>query len=604
MGQKQVVGRRRRWGALIGIGLALVGTVSARAEATIGVDEIKPGMRGEWRTVVSGTEIVSYPLEVIGLAPNFAGPQRTIILCRALDPQNLESGPVGGMSGSPVYFDGRLAGAYAYGFTWPKNQAILGVTPIADMLEVLEFAAPDGPGRLARTSTTASSGLGNATLASAGSGAAPVPPAAAALNLETAAGAAERLTVPMLAGGFSARTLAAFADTWREFGLAPMAAPSGSTMGPGEEGLEPGGAVAGVLMAGDFTFVGTGTVTWRDGNRLLGFGHPFFSFGPTAIPMASAEILTVIQAVPRSFKLSNHGPIVGTISQDRLSAIAGEIGPVPPMTSLQVRVQPVAGPARTFRAAAFQHPRLTATLVGMAMMEALEITQETVEEGTFSVRGTVEVEGHGPIEVRQSSTRSMALAMGWMTRLRALLDNPFEPVQVTSIDLEATITPGWQNHVLKAVQVIPTRVRPGTDLVLAVTMARPYAEPMVWPVRLRVPDDVRPGEKLTILLADAATAAAAADGVGGPVGSVADLVAQWRAERSSDQLYALLLRPAAGLQIAGANLPDLPPSVRATLTAGATRTIRADLSEVVVGETAIALTGPFEGSYRLEVTVE
>jgi len=578
------------------LALAMAGPL--RALETIGLDEIRPGMRGEWRTVVSGTEIVSFPLEVIGLAPNFAGPQRTIILCRALDARNLESGPVGGMSGSPVYFEGRLAGAYAYGFTWPKNQAILGVTPIADMLEVLEFADPVAGARPPVAAAGSRAGL-EGPRAGAASGAPD-----RSETLERAAGAAERLAVPMLAGGFSARTLAAFAEAWREFGVVPMAAPSGSTTGPGVEGLEPGGAVAGVLMAGDFTMVGTGTVTWRDGDRLLGFGHPFFSFGPTAMPMASAEILTVIHAVPRSFKLSNHGPIVGTITQDRLAAIAGQIGPVPPMTALQVRVTPVAGPARTFRAVAFQHPRLTSTLLAMALLEALEVTQETVEEGTFTVRGTVEVEGHGRIEVRQSATRSMDLAIRWMTNLRTLLDNPFAPVRITSLDLEVSVAPGWQNHVLQAVQVASTRVRPGTDLLLSVTVARPHAEPVVWPVRLRVPEQVRPGERLTLLLADAETAAAAVAGVGGPVGSVADLVAQWRAARAPDQLYALLLRPAAGLQIAGANLPDLPPSVRATLTAGATRSLRSDLSEVVLTETALPLAGPFAGSYRLDITVE
>jgi len=596
---RALAGGLQRWVvAAIGLGGgSVLAAAGGPAPELFALDEVRPGMRGEWRTVVAGTEVVSFPLEVIGLAPNFVGPQRTVILCRALDPANVESGPVGGMSGSPVYLDGRLVGAYAYGFTWPKNQAIIGVTPIADMLEVLEFADTE-PG-LARAAGAGWQGAGLAAGAGEASG---VPAETGLAQAEPEMG-----VVPLLAGGFSARTLAAFGADWAEFGVLPQAAPTGGVEGPGADHLVPGGAIAGVLMAGDFSFAGTGTVTWREGDRVLGFGHPFFGFGPAAIPLAAAEILTVVQSVPRSFKLSNHGPIVGTITQDRLSAIGGRIGPIPEMTALRVRVTPVAGPERTFHAQVFQHPRLTPLLVAMGIFEALESTQETVERVTVQVDGRAHLRGHGEIAFRQAGTgaRGVAgIAREWQERLRALLENPFGEVQVDAVELEVTVRPGWKATTLRAVQVANTRVRAGEDLQVEVTLGRERAEPLRWQLRLAVPADVRAGETLTLVLADGETAAALVEGAEAPALSVADLVARWRAARAPDRLYALLLRPAAGVQAEGVTLPDLPPSVRATLLASQTRSVRREVSERVLAESALELEGPFEGRYRLELTVD
>lgn len=571
----------------------------AAVAAIFPLEEVRPGMRGVWRTVVSGTEVAEFPLEVVGLAPNFVGPQRTIIICRAVDPVNLESGPVAGMSGSPVYIDGRLVGAYAYGFTWPKNQAIIGVTPAADMLEVLGFA-DEGPAWAAGSGGSAGNrhGVGMA----GGIAERPVQ-----LDGGAVEGLPEMGVVPMLAGGFSPRTLAVFGADWRAMGVEPQVAPAGSAEGPGEEHLQPGGAIAGVLMSGDFSFAGTGTVTWREGDRLLGFGHPFFSFGQAEIPMATAEILTVIQSVPRSFKLSRHGPIVGTITQDRLSAIAGTVGPVPEQTRLAIAVTPAAGPQRTFSAQVFRHPRLTPLLVGMGVMQALDSTQEVIERSTVVVRSRVEIAGFGRVDFHQAATGSGGLAnlaREWQRRLHTLLDNPFEPAIVDAIEIEAVVVPGWKATTLRAVQVANTRVRAGEDLHVEVTVGREREEPLRWPVRLPVPADVRPGEKLTLLLADAETAASVVDGTEAPVTSVADIVARWRAARAPDRLYALLLRAAPGVQAEGVSLPDLPPSVRATLMAERTRMVRRELSDAVLAEAALDLAGPFEGRYRLELTVD
>ena len=254
------------------------------------LSEIKAGMRGEWHTVVSGTRIDSFPMEVVGIVENFIGPQRPVIICKALDATNILTGPVAGMSGSPVFIDGKLIGAYAYGFLWPKEQSLFGVTPIEDMLEVESNYPPVFKHAGTNGLTRAEAGADPQWLATPAS-AASLPP------LATLQSAMKPLPTPLFVSGVSERTLRKFAPQLAGLGLEVMQAPSGRASHNIDNDLKPGTPVAGVLMSGDFHFAGTGTVTWRKGNRILAFGHPFLQSGPAEMPMASAEILTVVQSV-------------------------------------------------------------------------------------------------------------------------------------------------------------------------------------------------------------------------------------------------------------------------------------------------------------------
>ena len=301
--------------------------------------------------VVSGTRIDSFPMEVVGVAENFIGPQRPVIICKGLDATNKLTGPVAGMSGSPVYIDGKLIGAYAYGFLYPKDQDLFGVTPIEDMLEVESnyppTSAPSGKSGLAQTEAGPAPRWTTSPVLAAG-----LP------SLETLQSTMKPVPTPLFVSGISERTLARFKSRIEEQGLELMQAPSGRATHDFDNDLKPGSAVSGVLMSGDFDFAGTGTVTWRHGNRILAFGHPFLQNGPIEMPMASAEILAVVQAVTRSFKLPNIGPVVGSIYQDRLTAIAGEIGRTSPTTHFELHLESVGGRERLFQGEMFEHERL------------------------------------------------------------------------------------------------------------------------------------------------------------------------------------------------------------------------------------------------------
>jgi len=393
------------------------------------LSEIKPGMLGEWHTTVSGSRVDSFPMQVVGIAENFIGPQRPVIVCQALDATNRLTGPVAGMSGSPVFIDGKLIGAYAYGFLWPKDQALFGVTPVEFMLEVETNYPPAAPSP------------GTNGLARPESGAAPqwlAAPAAGA-NLPSPAllqSAMRPLPTPLFVSGVSERTLQKFSARLTALGLDVMQAPSGRASHDIDNDPKPGQPLAGVLMSGDFDIAGTGTVTWRKGNRILAFGHPLLQNGPEEVPMASAEILTVVQSVQRSFKLSNTGPIIGTIYQDRLTAIAGEIGRKPNTTHFEMQLEAPGGKQRHFQGEMFQNQTLTPTISAIALLESIYDTEELEEQQTMFVDTTMEIDGHKPVRLSEAASGEDAgdfLAMRQLELYESLLGNPCEFPNVKSL---------------------------------------------------------------------------------------------------------------------------------------------------------------------------
>ena len=389
--------RPKFFAASILISWALITARAADDPAIMPLADIKPGMFGEWHTTVAGSRVDSFPMQVVGIAENFIGPQRPVIICKALDATNKLTGPVAGMSGSPVFIGGKLIGAYAYGFTWPKEQALIGVTPIESMLEVENnyppAAHPAGTNGVARTESG-----GDPEWLVAPAGDAVSLPAPATLQ-----SVMKPLPTPLFVSGISARVLQKFSARLSALGLDVMQAPSGRASHDIDNDPKPGQPLAGVLMSGDFQLAGTGTVTWRKGNRILAFGHPFMQAGPSDMPMASAEILTVVQSVSRSFKLSNTGPIIGTIYQDRLTAIAGEIGRKPATTHFEVHLEAPGGKTRFFQGELFQNQTMSPQIAAMSLLESIYSTMETADQQTIYLESEMEIPGHAPVKLSDAS---------------------------------------------------------------------------------------------------------------------------------------------------------------------------------------------------------
>ena len=564
------------------------------------LSEIKPGMLGEWHTTVFGSRVDSFPKQVVGIAENFIGPQRPVIICQALDATNKLTGPVAGMSGSPVFIDGKLIGAYAYGFTWPKDQALIGVTPIESMLEVENNYPPTareaGPNRMARTEV----GADPQWLAAPAGEAAGLPALAA---LQTAM---KPLPTPLFISGVSERTLRKFSSQLTALGLDAMQAPSGRASHDIDNDPKAGQPLAGVLMSGDFSFAGTGTVTWRQGNRILAFGHPFLQSGPTEMPMAAAEIIAVVQSVARSFKLSNTGPIIGTIYQDRLTAIAGEIGRKPHTTHFEAHLEAPGGKTRFFQGELFQNQKLSPIIMAMSLLESIHSTMESADEQTIYLNTTMEVAGHEPVklaDVAGNENAGFSLAMNQLMIYASLLNNPCEFPNVKSLTYGVRMADGWKSSRLDSLEMDRDAAKPGETLNAVIGLRNYRGEASTVTVPVPIPADLRVAE-VQLFAGDADAALRMDEPPRVPPQTLGQVLDRIRQRRSHQNVCVKLLQSASGLSVEGKNLPDLPPSVAAQFASPNSNTEKATLNRITLWETNFPVAGTFSGQITLPVRIK
>jgi hypothetical protein len=599
---------------------ALPGHAATTAE-TMPLSDIKPGMKGEWRTTISGTAIQTFSLEVIGVMQNFIGPQHAVILCQATDPSQIENGPVAGMSGSPVYIDGKLIGAYAYGWTFPKNQAIIGVTPIADMLEVLnDPVAPVLPGKphplptipLANNTsnpadTSASPGFSTA------SGPGQLSDWRVTLGGDRLAGkdfgtTLTPLPTPLMVSGVSGKTLSAFKDILAKRGLELMDAPGGSASngGPPASSLEPGSPMGVVLLDGDFSIYGVGTLTWRQDDKILAFGHPMFKFGSVDMPLATAEIVTILRSYEHSTKLANIGPIVGTISQDRLTAIGGTIGPKPPMTAFTAQVTAADGTKKTFTGNLWQNRQYAPVIGAMGLMQSLDSTQQAAVEQTYAIDTTIDLDGLPPIKlsnVASGPDGENEASMDFMDSLDELMSNPFETPRVKSLNFDIKLRDSWQMSSLESVRVDSGQLRAGEKLSVTISLANYRDKSVEQKIDIPIPESAA-GETLTLFLGDASsTETLDRGGARRDFTSLTDVVNYLRQGRSRGALYVKLLQSQTGLRVSGSSLLGLPPSVEQLYLSPKNVSPGNLTTQTTLWETSIPVAGEFNGRFTMPLHI-
>ena len=574
------------------------------------LSEVEPGMVGEWHTVVSGTEIESFPLKVVGVGENFIGPRRSLILCEALDEHSLVTGPVSGMSGSPVYIDGKLVGAYAYGFTWAKEQALIGVTPIEDMLEVWEWAERGDrepiarrPGERGGLRRAWSEPLSREAIEA---GDWRTGDDSRLPSRERVRDLIQPLPTPLFVAGISPSVMAAFEGEFRRRGIELEAAPMGRARGEIDLDLKPGSAVAGVLMSGDFTFAGTGTVTHRKGDRVLAFGHAFFGDGEVGIPMAPAEVLTVVQSVQSSFKLSNPGPVVGAIHQDRPSAIAGTLGRKAPVTEFEVRVDGRMGDAETYRGELFEDEFFSPLISAMAVMEALLASKPAGGERTLFVETRFEIEGEEPLVLRDAAagvSAPLVLAFDHLFLYDRIVSNPFRFPRVTRVDVEVTSTTDQLLTELDGVQLNRTRFPAGGEMEVLLRLRNYRGEATTERVRVPLPERTRDG-RFTLFVGDARAARGVSEGRMATPRNFPQLIDRLRDHYSHREIVVKVLEDAPGLAVEGQFLPDLPPSVGALYGSAGTSVPARAAATKTLWETRLSVDGEFRGNYRNTFNLE
>lgn len=560
--------------------------VPAGALPTISLSEIQRGQRGYGLSVFSGTEPERFNVEVIGIMRNLS-PEVSYILARLTGEGLEKSGVAGGMSGSPVFIDGKLAGAVA--FSWPfTNEAIAGITPIGSMRQLSGFrpipVSPPPPE--VKLSDILTNHLPQDLLTTQFARLLPrfVDGAAPAIEW-TATGFGERST------GMLRQVLGSVT--------------SGGKAAPGTvpDDLKPGQAVNVVLVDGDFQLAANGTVTDRYGDQVLAFGHPFLGMGPVRVPMATAEVVTVLSSANSSFKIANTGRIIGAFEQDRKTGIQGRIGVEAPMVPMMVRVQTDRPRVYHMRLAAL--PEFMPLLVGSGVVAGLEAASYTSGAQSLDMTAHLKLRRYGDLEVRQSFDGNNAASEAstfLLSVVSYLTQNSLEKVDVESVDVDLAQTDEPSAASLVGANASRTVVHPGDHIALNLDLVPYRGERFRHTVPLDLPGDL-PAGRYSLLVGDGASVDAArlamqpSDPVTFP--QALDLLRSFHSRRD---LMVLGFYGGPGLSVAGEAMPRLPGSVRSLWGAAASGSAVA-LRAAIVQEKRETLAVPVQGVIRIDLEV-
>lgn len=554
---------------------------------TIGVDEIRPGQKGYGLSVFAGTEPERFEVEIVGVWRN-TGPELNYILGR-LTGKGLERiGVASGMSGSPVFIDGKLAGAVA--FSWPfSHEAIAGIMPIESMRR----------------------------LSTLGGGAPPVVPPPpvdlAALRrgqipkdlfqrelsrLQPKLALDARAGVQWSVGGFSERSQALL-----QTALGSVA-PAGEIPGGGPEKLALGSSIAAVLAEGDFRMAATGTVTDLYGDHVLAFGHPFLGLGPIRVPMATAEVVTILSNSYSSFKIANLGQTIGAFEQDRQAGIQGRIGQTVEMTPVTVRIAGV-GSKREYHSRIADVPMFTPMLIGSSVLAGLDSASYTAGAQSVDLDARFRVRGHGDVRIRQSFDGDSAgiEVAGYVLAVAGyLVQNPHERVSFDEIEIEVAQSPQPRAATLIGANADRTVVRPGERVGLSLDLVAWRGERFRRSMNLTLPEDL-PAGRYSLIVGDGASVDAARQALepAAPV-TFPQALEYLRSLHSRRDLMVLGVYGGPGLSVAGEVMPRLPGSVRSLWSAAASGSAT-PLRSTIAQEHREELDMPVDGAVRIDLEV-
>jgi hypothetical protein len=591
--------------------LALAALVGAAACAIAQPTEILPaeklvaGMKG-WGAsdFGDGRGVQRFDVEIIGLLKRYA-PGQDLILARVSGAGLEQSGIIAGMSGSPIYVEGKLIGALAYGWPFAK-EPICGITPIQSMLDIRQAPArppvPIAGPAASRQSVVAAFGQGR-FLEKFDELLKPFSASASAGNMSALSALPLPVSVSGISPSSSLLTRVAEAAGW-------MTAPAGASALPTPPGppadLKPGAAVATILLKGDMDLAATGTVTWVDGKSLLAFGHPFLSMGPVDMPMARADVLTVLPSLYRSFKFAGTGPVLGSITQDRSTGIYGTFGARAPMVPITVRMTSNDGAEQVYRFEAVHNPMLTPILAALAIDGVLTTLEKRTGERTLVWKSTIRTNERSVhwdsvfsgLQAREEAVASIAVLANF------LMSNEFRDLKIEGVDVTITHNDRLQRARITHVEAGKEKVRPGETIPIQVDLADFRGANRRVVMNLTVPPDTPPGP-LTVFVGDGSAATSYDLSVYPADPQSLDQVIDFLARlRPANSLNLLAYRKAPGAVVAGEALPSLPGSVAAILRDRGPGDGAPELGSLRLQADSLEQPVPISGSARLKIEVE
>jgi len=599
------------------------------ATAVMSIDDIRPGMVGIGHTVFDGTHVEEFRANIIGVLQNMIGPGRNLILTKLEGGPLAHTGVIAGMSGSPVYVDGKLIGAVSYSLGSFPKEPIAGITPIGEMTDAAALTdARPASARvrieypLTRENLTAAfrkalnwnhpfadrpSDVRSQSFSSVDD-----------LGAGQIGALMRPIATPLVMSGFEPEIADLLGTAFRDQGFVPTggAAVAGPPRGekPYEGPLKPGDAVGVMLVGGDLMLGGTGTVTHIDGDKVYAFGHPMYSLGPTEFPMTRAYVYTVLPSLFSSMKLSSTGEIIGTVLQDRATTIAGRLGPGPRMIPVSVtlerpgtaRSQQGSNTKRSFKFTVVNDPLFGPLMTYASLLNTLLNYERSMEAATFTVRGTATIRNHDPITFNnifagdQSSVNAAAYVIAPVIYL---MGNDFEKIDLDGLDLTISTIERPQTAVLERVWLDDPRPRAGRTVPLKMLLRTYRGEDELRTVPIEIPANA--SGALSILVSDGARLGIAEqrEARSPSAKSVDQVIKSLNKGRRNNTLYVKLISSDAGAVVSGEALSALPPSVLGVLEGERNGGNFSPLHTATLGEWELATDHAVSGSKTLTITI-
>lgn len=539
--------------------------------------DLRPGMKGVGRTIFQGSKIDEFQVDILGVLKNALAPRRDLILARLSGGPLATTGVISGMSGSPVYIDGKLVGAVSRSFPLSK-EPIAGITPIEQMMTVV----PSSPTAVAqalpqanyRIATTSDGPADSGRLITEGD----VVPGLPNPAQQPAGNAFTNLLLPLRFGGFSNAAVDLFRPQLQRLGLEPeeggMISGSAENLPPSPTDLQPGSMISLMLVRGDLDMNIDCTVTYRQGNNLYACGHQVLAEGPAQFPFAPAHVIVVVPNISNSFKVDEPGALAGVIQQDRFDAIYGHVGDkIPAMIPVHVRLDSSLNRKDDYNFEIVREPFLSPLLLNLAVTSALTVSERTIGISTLSVKAKIRLAGGQSVDLDDilSGDLGTASMVGGVVAapLSLLMTSGFPDLKVEDVDLNVVAVDERRNATIEQVWSTKSEVHPGDHLEVTALLRLPTGESATEKIPVVIPASVT--DRVLSLVVGGGSSINAMEmrfsALGGNARDSTQLVRALNRMRRNNRIYGLLMSPQRSFVMQGDEYPSPPPSLMQTFMA-------------------------------------
>jgi hypothetical protein len=542
-------------------------SASTTALAIFPLSAVHRGLRGTAYTVFQGTQPEAMDVEILGVLHDAIGPGKDMILARLVGSKPEYTGVVAGMSGSPVYIDGKLLGAIGFRIGQFTKEPIAGITPIQQMLDVVRQSGPEGPlspapaatGRMGAAPTTSTETDATAQGNSGPLDLGPIDQAPLVQPIET----------PLVFDGFSRAALEPFRKQFESLGFVPVAGlGSASPNQKQPQPIVPGSSISALIVTGDLNISATCTVTYVDAKKLLACGHPITRFGQVSLPMAKAEVIATVASQLDPIKIINTTETVGAFTDDRQSGILGHFGVQAPMIPITIILHGFPQP-RTYHFSVVEHPRLTPGAVTVSIYQALQGSNGYNDQSSYHMHGTIQFEGHPPVRMDQlispddRQMPDMAAAQAISQRFALIYSNPEQHPRVRSMTVQFDAIPGRHTATLEDARIVGPAAHPGGTVLVQATILPYRGERRVVQVPIQLPTTLGAGT-VRLLVSDGELLDRMLNTLTNPSAPPEDLrtmIDQLNHLHANDRVYVTLLAPVPQATVDGVQLPSVPLSM-------------------------------------------